>query len=231
MIWQTTLGRARQLAARLRTSRFVRDTAGTSFLEFALIMPVLIGMGMYGTEIANMSITRMQVSQLAISVSDAASRLQQNDNNALPPTVSEDDVDSVMMGADQQGLSINLATRGRVILSSLERDPITGRQFIHWQRCTGGKLVNSRYGNEGSLNGLVGAVLTGMGTGASRITAPPGSAVMFTEVHYDYQGIFGELFVSDVLFIQEAAYIVRDARDLRAANLTGLTGGGGQSTC
>jgi hypothetical protein len=231
MIWHHALAHGRRLTARLRKSRIVRDTAGTSFLEFALIMPVLIGMGMYGTEIANMSITRMQVSQLAISVADTASRLQQNDNSPIPPTVTEDDVDSVMMGADEQGRSINLAERGRVILSSLEEDPITRRQFIHWQRCTGGKLVNSRYGNEGSLNGLAGAVLAGMGTGATRITAPPGSAVMFAEVHYDYQGIFGELFVEDVLFIQEAAFIVRDARDLRAANLSGLTGGGSDSGC
>jgi hypothetical protein len=231
MNWRNVPRVAGRLLAGLRQSKIAADTSGTSFLEFALILPVLISMGMYGTEIANMSLTRMQVSQLAISVADTASRLEQNNNNAVAPTVTETDIDSVMIGADEQGRTINLAENGRVILSSLERDPITGRQFIHWQRCTGGKLVNSRYGNEGSLNGLTGTQLVGMGSVGNTITAPPGMAVMFAEVHYDYEGIFGNLFVDNTLFIQEAAFIVRDTRDLRAANLSGLTGGGGNSGC
>lgn len=231
MNWRKACARVQRGAARLGKARIVADTAGTSFLEFALILPVLVTMGMYGTEIANMSLTRMQVSQLAISVADTASRLQQNNNNAVAPTVTEADVDSVMMGADEQGRAIRLAERGRVILSSLERDPITGRQFIHWQRCTGGKAVESSYGNQSNTNGLTGTALVGMGNGGNQVTAPAGGSVMFVEVHYDYQGIFGNMFVGETLFIQEAAYITRDTRDLRAANLSGLTGGGGNSAC
>lgn len=231
MNWRNAYDRVRQSAARLGNARIVADTAGTSFMEFALVLPILISMGMYGTEIANMSLARMQVSQLAIAVADTASRLQQNNNNAVAPTVTEDDVDTVMMGADEQGRPIRLDERGRVILSSLERDPITGRQYIHWQRCTGGKQAVSRYGNQGSLNGLTGNVLPGMGSGTSQVSAPAGGSVMFVEVHYDYEGIFGNLFVDNTLFIQEAAFITRDSRDLRAANLSGLTGGGGQSAC
>jgi hypothetical protein len=54
---------------------------------------------------------------------------------------------------------------------------------------------------------------------------------MFVEVFYDYDGIFGTLFVRNQRFKQEAAYLVRDVRDLRAASLSGVTGGGGSSQC
>ena len=212
--------------------RLGRNTAATSAIEFGLILPVLTTLGMYGAEIANMQITRMQVSQLAISVADSASRMQQTNNNVVAPTVTEADVDSVLSGAARQGRPIRLEQQGRIILSSLEVDPVTGRQFIHWQRCTGGKTnKKSRYGDEGPNNGLSGTVITGLGTGATKVTASPGVAVMFAEVHYDYEGIFGDLFVKNLSFTQEAAFVVRDARDLRAANLPGLTGSGSKSKC
>ena len=54
---------------------------------------------------------------------------------------------------------------------------------------------------------------------------------MFVEVVYDYHGIFGDLFVRNMRFRQEAAYIVRDIRDLRASDQSGVTGGGGHSQC
>lgn len=208
------------------------DRSGASTIEFALVLPILTTLGMYGAEIANMQITRMQVSQLAISVADSASRMQQTNNNVVAPTVTEADVDSVLAGAARQGRPIQLAERGRVILSSLEVDPVSRRQFIHWQRCVGGKInYKSRYGDDGANNGLSGRVITGMGLGRTTVSASPGVAVMFAEVYYDYEGIFGDLFVENMAFAQEAAFIVRDARDLRSATEPGLTGSNGKSKC
>lgn len=208
------------------------SAGGTSTIEFALVLPIMTTLGMYGAELANMQVTRMQVSQLAISVADSASRMQQTNNNVVAPTVTEADVDSVLAGAARQGSPIRLEQQGRIILSSLEVDPVTGRQFIHWQRCAGGKAnKRSRYGDDGANNGLSGTVITGLGTGATKVTASPGVAVMFAEVHYDYEGIFGDLFVENTSFTQEAAFVVRDARDLRAANVPGLTGSSNKSKC
>lgn len=225
-------------AARLmeRAAAFCRqfrgNREGASTIEFALVLPILTTLGMYGAEIANMQIVRMQVSQMAISVADNASRLQQTNNNVIAPTLTEADVDSIMKGAEAQGRGIRLSEKGRVILSSLEADPVTGKQFIHWQRCAGGKKAQkSRYGDDGPGNGLNGNPMTGMGGGKTRVAATPGTAVMFAEVYYDYEGIFGELFVRNFQFSQEAAFVVRDVRDLRAANLPGITGTGGKSKC
>lgn len=221
-------------AARDRPSSLKRlwsDRSGASLVEFAITFPILATMGMYGIEIAYMASVNMQISQIALQVADNASRLEQTNNNTVAPTVTEAGITSVMTGAIKVGQRFGLTQRGRVILTSLERDAATGRQFIHWQRCTGSLLVASQYGNDSTNNGLGGTTITGMGNGATKVQAPPNIAVMFVEVVYDYQGIFGTMFVSNTRFRQEAAYLVRDSRDLRASNQSGVTGGGGTSQC
>ncbi|MCB2072459.1 MAG: pilus assembly protein TadE [Novosphingobium sp.] len=203
------------------TRRLKRSTAGTALIEFAVALPVFIVLGMYGTELAYMATVNMEVSQLANSVADNASRLGQTDNSSVTPTVTETDVDSVMEGALRQGSGIDFQEKGRIILTSLERDSDTGEQYIHWQRCRGGLDEDSSYGAEGDV------VADGMGKDDREITAPANSAVMFAEVYYNYDGIFGDMFVGDVLFKQEAAFIVRDDRNLGP----GVTGTGGNSSC
>jgi len=208
-----------------------RSTSGTAVIEFAIVLPILSTLGMYGIEVAYMSSVNMQISQIALEVADNASRLEQTNNASVAPTVTEADVDSVMTGAVRAGDNFRFSNNGRVILSSLERDPATGKQFIHWQRCAGSMLIASHYGNDTDNNGLNGGTLTGMGSGTTAVQAPAGIAVMFVEVFYDYHGIFGTLFVRNMRFHQEAAYMVRDSRDLRASNVSGITGGGGSSHC
>lgn len=207
------------------------DQSGVALIEFAFVIPVLMVLGMYGIEIANMSMVHMRVSQIALAMADNASRMEQTNNASVAPTVTEADIDSIMTGAVKDGASIQFSTRGRVILSSLEKDPSTGKQFIHWQRCVGSLARTSAYGNDTTANGLNGAPITGMGNGTTKATAPANIAVMFVEVFYSYQPLFGSMYVSNVVFKQEAAYIVRDIRDLRGSTQSGVTGGGGTSKC
>lgn len=214
-----------------RLGRLLRNNRGTSLIEFAMTFPLISVMGMYGIELAYMASVNMQISQIALQVADNASRLEQTNNNTVAPTVTEVGIDSVMTGAIKVGERFNFTQNGRIILSSLERDPATGKQFIHWQRCAGSLMVPSAYGNDTNNNGLNGTTLNGMGSGATKIQAASGVAVMFVEVIYDYQGIFGTLFVENTRFRQEASYIVRDIRDLRPSNQSGVTGGGGNSEC
>lgn len=211
--------------------RLRRNRSGAALVEFAVTLPVLSVMGMYGTEIAYMASVNMQLSQMALELADNASRMEQTNNSTVAPTVTEADINSIMTGLVKTGENFNFTQNGRAILSSLEKDPATGKQFIHWQRCVGSLVVNSRYGNDSNNNGLNGGTLTGMGTGSTKAVASTGIAVMFVEVTYDYKGIFGTLFVKNMRFRQEASYIVRDIRDLRASNLPGVTGGGGALQC
>lgn len=195
-----------------------RNEAGISVVEFAMSLPFLVGLGMYGVEVAYMTSVNMQVSQLALSVADNASRLGQTENSAVSPTIAETDVDAVMFGAMTQGAQFGFEENGRVILSSLERHS-NGRQYIHWQRCGGELDRDSRYGNDTNRNGLTGTPLPGLGEPGRVVTARAGQAVMFVEVFYTYQPLFGEMFVDPATFNHDAAFIVRDDRDL-----SGLSG-------
>ena len=201
------------------------DLSGVSFLEFALILPVLLTLGLFGAEVAYMSIVDMQVSMIATSVADNASRLGQTDNSSVTPTVTEREIASVMTGALTEGGSIDLTGHGRVILSSLEYDADRDRQYISWQRCVGSFDRASDYGGEGY--GRSGPRLQNMGENGHAVTASSGTAVMFVEVFYEYQPLFGAMYSSGTTFHHEAAYIIRDDRNLEP----GVTGGNSTTSC
>ncbi|WP_395395397.1 pilus assembly protein TadE [Novosphingobium sp. BL-8A] len=201
------------LARRLRA-----DRSGVSMMEFALILPILLTFGLYGTELAYMAVVKMEVAQLSTAVADNASRLGQTDNSAVTPTVTETQINSVMSGALTQGNAFNFNGNGRIILSSLEKNS-SGNQYIHWQRCRGNLARTSAYGVEGTT-------LTGMGKTGHLITATTNSAVMYVEVYFAYQPLFGTMFVKNTVFYQESAFLIRDDR-----SLSGVTGTGKQSNC
>lgn len=206
-----------------------RDRSASSLIEFAYVMPVLLTVGMYGTEVAYMATVNMQLSQVAMALADNASRLGQTDNSAVSPTIRNADVDSVMAGAITQGDSINLQANGRVILSSLERDPATGRQYIHWQKCRGTLVKASAYGPK--KFGLSGTTLTGMGK-SRPVVASSTTGVMFVEAFYAYKPLFGKMFVNNVNFSHEAAFMVRDDREYGPSSGDGVPASpAGSSEC
>jgi hypothetical protein len=204
----------RRARALKRVTKLLRDTSGIAVIELAICFPPLLFMGMYGLELMNLATVNLQVSQIALSLADNASRLGQTDNSGVKPTISESDIDSVMTGALKQGETIDIAAHGKIILSSLEKDT-AGNQYIHWQRCRGSLERDSSYGDDGDNNGLDGDPITGLGSGTQKVTAQTDSAVMFVEVYYTYQNLFGDLFVSNTQTIKrEAAYVIRDDREL-----------------
>lgn len=222
MTQPTGAGLGRSMLAR----RLLADTSAVSILEFALVLPVLLTLGLFGAEIARMSSTNMRVSQIAISVADNASRLGQTDNSGVQPTITEANVDAILGGAMRDGAAINLESQGRIILSSLEYDAGEERQFIHWQRCRGDMSSASRYGSEDPE--LAGAQITGMGSADHRITAQTNQSVMFVEVVYTYDSLFENPFGTGSRTLRkEAAFLTRDDRNLGP----GLTGGSSQSSC
>lgn len=220
---RVTIPKARHLARRL-----LRCRLGVSTLEFALILPIVMSIGLYGVEIVYLNTIDMKLSEVALSLADNASRLGQADNSAVTPTVTETDINEVMKGVEEQGAPIGFAQNGRIILSSLERDTETGKQYIHWQRCYGGLRRQSAYGNDTTRNGLNGDVITGMGSGATKVTATSAStAVMFVEVYYSYTGLVGQTFVANRVLRKEGAFLIRDERNLAP----GVTGTGAQHSC
>ncbi len=188
---------------------------GATVIEFALVTPLLLVLGLGGIELANLAITQMRLGQAAGALADNASRV--GDSDLLESsTVYEKDINDLFIGLDvQSGGSLDIFEDGRVILSSLERNS-SGGQWIHWQRCMGKRQAIGAYGSEGT--GATGTGFKGMGPPGSEVKAPNGSAVMFVEITYEYQPLIGGSFVDWLeaprVMHTQSAFLVRGMRDL-----------------
>lgn len=208
----------RRLAAALR-----RDASGLALLEFAMAFPILLALGMYGIDTANLALTNLKLNQIALNLADNASRVGVN-STLSSQQMREVDVNDILQGAKAQGASINLTTNGRITLSSLERDK-TDVQRIHWQRCIGLKSTatyTSHYGTTTTTDGTTATgnagtlAASGMGDAGSMVNAPldttQTTGVMFVEINYRYTPMFSWLSApSDLRYV--ASFIVRDPRD------------------
>lgn len=210
------------------TARRLRsDVSGVAMIEFAYSLPLLLVLGGYGIEMSNMATVNQKVSQAALALADNMSRV--GAESALSVVqIRESDVNDSFIGLKRQTGTLNLTANGRVILSSLEQNA-SGGQWIHWQRCIGTKNVTSSYGPQGT--GVTGTSFLGMGSAAARVTAPPGSAVMFVEIVYDYKALFGTMFMPARTIRYEASFVVRDDRDMSGNGIFNPSPTATSSTC
>lgn len=195
-------------AARL-SRRLIVAQSGTSLVEFALVFPLLISVSGGGLELANYTILRRQISDLAGQIADNASRV--GSRTELQTTqLREVDINDVFAGAQLQAGPIDLKKNGRVILSSLERNA-DGGQWIHWQRCYGEKSHASSYGLQDA--GKTGTSFPGMGPASARVKASAKTGVMFVEIAFTYKAIvpFGSNVFGDIK--ERSSFAVRDNRD------------------
>jgi len=223
-------------------ARLRRQVGGISTMEFALGMPLLLGFGGYGVEMSNLAITNMRISQYALQVADNASRIGVNSGLATFQ-LREGDINDVIQGLRLFSAGSHLTQFGRVTISSLENiqqsyadgngNDTAPVQRIHWQRCIGQRGgdadpgFDSSYGttNVNAASPASGDLPTqanagtdkpgGMGETGQEINAPEGMGVIFVEVNYQYQPLFGTLFVNPTKLHYTASVIVRDKRDFR----------------
>lgn len=218
--------RTNSTSLRQRARRFARglgrDGSGLAMVEFAFAAPLVLGMGMLGTDTAYLVITHLQVSQIAMQVADNASRVGEQDV-LTARKVFESDINETFVGAEKLGENIGIFNQGRVIISSLQRNA-DGGQWIAWQRCRGAKNYTSSFGTQGA--GASGTSFPGMGVPGRYITASQGTAVMFVEVAYDFRSITPMNIFNNRQIVYTAAFNVRDNRDL-----TRLYPGGPPANC
>lgn len=205
------------------TRRLARDTGGLALLEFALSLPVVLGIGLYSVETANLALMNLRISQAALNLADNASRVGLT-SGLSTQQLREVDINDVLTATRLQGTAWDLTTRGRIILSSLEAD-VDGRQTLHWQRCLGlksGTDYDSSYGTTSTTAGTdttaanAGTAMPGgMGDTGAKVTAPPGSGVMFVEINYDYEPVVSTAWLpgGTARLHYIASFIVRDRRD------------------
>jgi Flp pilus assembly protein TadG len=209
-----------------RLLRFGGDIRGLALLEFALALPLVLAMGGYGVEIAHLALTNLRISQIALELADNASRVGVT-NGLSVEQLREADINDILQAARLVGGGLGLTTYGRVTISSLENVQqsydTAPLQRIHWQRCIGkrsGTGYDSSYGttsptaaSDATVANAGTAAPSGMGDTGAMVTAPPASGVIFVEVNYDYQPLFGTLFVKTAKLHYVASFVVRDKRD------------------
>jgi Flp pilus assembly protein TadG len=205
--------------------RLTRDTKGSALIELAISLPLLITLCITGAELTNYITVRMRVSQLALQLADNAARMG-NGSLLSAKTVTENDINDILAGAQLQSGGLNLQKNGRVILSDLEpvANPNTTAKYkIVWQRCLGAKTSHpSSFGVAGNTN------LDGIGPAGQLVTAQDDNATMFVEVYYVYQPIVGLARFVNAPILEIASMSVRDRRDLTAIY---NTSGAVASTC
>lgn len=196
------------------TSRnILRDVRGVALTEFAFALPILLIMAAFGLELANYVLAIKRVGDLAVLVTDNASRMGTRSAGLSVQQISEAEINDVFVGAQLQDNLPDFERNGRIILSSLQRNA-DGGQWIAWQRCYGAGTFNSAYGVEGQ--GERGTSFEGMGPPNQRVQAPAGTSVMVTEIYYTYEPIFPVTGVETSPITEFAAFNTRASRDLSA---------------
>ena len=193
--------------------RLAKDRRANSIIEFTLAAPIALYFGAFAIEAARRGMVQMKLSQIALNLADNVSRTGLTSNLGVTQ-FRESDVVEAFNAVRLQGEGIEVTRRGRIILSSLQRDA-TGN-YIAWQRCVGQKTATSTYGTVGTSTTARATVASGIGP-AGQKTNPAGtdSAVMFVELVYDLPRQFWETrFFGDSTIRYTAAYMVRDRRDL-----------------
>lgn len=197
---------------RRNAAAVARDRRGLAMTEFALILPVISMLGLYGLELCNLALAHLRISQIASNLADTASRVGESSGLAKK-VIREADINDAFQAVRLQGASRAVTDRGRITLSSLERNA-DGGQWIHWQRCIGKETDPTFASSAVAGTGATGTALVGMGPSGEEIKAPVNSAVMFAEVTYRYKPLITSTFVGSPVIKARAAFLVREARDL-----------------
>lgn len=191
------------------------DERGVALIEFAITLPLFVILLTGGLELTSLALTHLQLNRTAETMADNASRVRMQ--------MDEFDISQIFEGVELQGESIDLATKGRVVISSIEDNGKLGSargQKIRWQRCTGAKVKAPRYGREGK-GASDNSLKDGIGPPGRRIAAQPGTAVMHAEVVYDYEPqIFSGVFAPHEIRY-ETAFNVRERDELGISNVKG----------
>jgi hypothetical protein len=124
--------------------------------------------------------------------------------------ISETEINDLFAGAELQAGTLDLANKGRMILSSVELNA-DGGQWLHWQRCRGAFPYTSDIGEAG--DGETGTDIDSFGEGAG-VAASSDNAIMMVEIAYDYEMLVPVFDVELGPITESVAFNIRDQRDL-----------------
>lgn len=199
--------------------RLRRSESGIAMVELAYSLPIFVPLFIAGAELAHYAVARMQISQVALHVADNASRIG-TETLLSAPRISEKQINDLLTGANLQAGRLELQSKGRVFLSSVEPIANPNPQYkfkIHWQRCFGNLPRISSYGVADNTQHQ-----DGVGPTGRKATAPDNGGTMFVEVIYSYTPLVVSSFVPSLEIRETAAMTVRDHRDYDGNNGAGI---------
>lgn len=172
--------------------RFVRDQRGASALEFALLLPVLIGLYLGAVEVNNALTVYRRTAQVAVTAADLTAQVR---------SVTKDDI------ADIQAASTSILTPYataplRIVLSSVVADN-NNVATVEWS-CANTGAARSK--------GSTYTVPTGL--------TDPTTSVIVAEVTYAFQPLVGlSTFFSPGSFTMAQTFYARPRRSLKVRKM------------
>lgn len=164
--------------------RLARDRAGVSIVEFALALPLFIGLMAAGLECANLMLSGVKVQRLATMTADMVAQ-----RGASQAQISELQIYDLLSALDIAAEPLDMRERGRIVVTAVvgedgNSDGTVDVNRIKWQRLDGG-LVEA-------------APVLGCGQTATSATLKDdrqlilNEAMFHTQVSYRYQPLFSQ---------------------------------------
>ncbi|MGL5838977.1 MAG: TadE/TadG family type IV pilus assembly protein [Sphingorhabdus sp.] len=212
-----------------------QDSSGLAVVEFALSLPVFMGLTVGGFETAHYAYVHMRLNQLAIETADGASRMGEGEILAAKK-IDERQINDVFSGTLRQGESIllegqqqytdpgtgqiTLQGNALIVLSSFE--PVANfnksnpKYRIRWQRCIGtASFFQPKFGKVSNSMSK-----DGIGPTGRQAVPPDDGALMFVEIQYYFRPLIlnGFANLGEASITKTASMVVRDVRDYTGGN-------------
>ena len=190
-------------------ARLWRDRRGLAFIEFALMLPIMILVIMGGLEVMNFAMTHQKINRMAMTAADLTARNRKR--------IDEADMAVIMQGALMASGLNDFDAQGKLIVSSITRNTADTGQWIRWQRCQGSRLTTrSHYGEEGA--GETDASLGPL----NGISLPDSVNIIYAEATYRYRPRYAPWLLSPRDIYYQATYVAREMPLNSLTNTTNL---------
>ena len=147
--------------------RILADERGLAFIEFALVLPVLLLLFMGGYELSRLVIVSQRLEKVAYTVNDVVTQ---------QTSVTNAQLGNIMTAAAEIMQPYPFASNGGIVLSSVYQSGATTSPTVLWQYQGGGTLPStSRIGQPG-----------GLATLPAGFTLNATDNVIIAEVFYNY---------------------------------------------
>ncbi len=184
---------------------FSSDASGTTIIEFAYIIPVVLIMLLGGFDVARYILLNQKLDRAAATMSDLVSR---------PANITEAEINQLMIAAVEVVQPFNLATDGGVIVSSVYKRPGEAAS-VTWQIKGAGPL---------RPNSIIGGV-------GNPPTMPNGFVIrdneniITAEVYYDFEPLFFQALknIASAGFLPDGTLVQTAYRQPRLGDLSALS--------